>query len=310
MERRGLGMTDVHGELRRLILPVVSKLKEDGTFRCHGTGFVIFAQGRIAILVTAAHVLEAIRRIETPNSRFHPTTPDLFRIEQHLLTLQRVIPAVLFPNADGEVFPAVIQECVEMPKTDLGLCRIKLADGAVQFAKRFCLDTTPVHIGDQIRVFGYSAMEVKGESGNGFSNFNVTWNARIGTVCNVYERQGPTGQQHPCFSVALTLDSGMSGGPAVTLGRDSIPCVRGIVRSDESRPENLSTPAPLPTALISMLWPLLLFPVRGPDFGGSVSDQKLIELEQSGLVEDQGRGSQHIQYTQGPNGQVTHAHWT
>jgi hypothetical protein len=306
-------MSDVHAELRRVVLPMVSKNKEDGSCRCHGTGFVIIARGQFAYVVTAAHVLEDIRRIETPNPYYHPTTPDFFRPIRFQFLLQRVTPLVLFPTDAGEVVPAIIHEAVEMPKADIALCWIEFAPSVpstVQFEHRFCLDTRPVEMGDEVRVFGYNQVTLEDvDSADSLKRFTGAWGVRVGTVGSVYPRRGPTGQEHPCFQIDAPLESGMSGGPALTVDRDNIPCVRGIVRSDESRAENPTSSEPLLTALISMLWPLMLMPLRGPDVGGVVGEQKLLQLDR-GLIEDQGAARQHIRYRLGENGQVTCAEWT
>src|ERR1700730_2123272 len=59
-------------QLQKLILPIVAT-QRDGTVNCVGTGFLIAANGRYAHMVTAAHVVGHLRKIENPYSRHHPT---------------------------------------------------------------------------------------------------------------------------------------------------------------------------------------------------------------------------------------------
>jgi hypothetical protein len=147
------------------------------------------------------------------------------------------------------------------------------------------------------------------EPENAIAGFEGKWIAETGTVTAVYPRRGPTGQEHPCFQISATLVGGMSGGPVITLGENGVPTVRGVVRSDETRAANPESPDPPPTAIASMLWPIMLMPLHGPKQGGEVGERKVIELEQQGLILDKGKASKHISFRLGENGQVTEAEW-
>jgi len=210
-------------ELRKLILPIASKLRENGTIRCHGTGFVILAYGRHAYMVTAAHVIEAIRRIESPHLVHHPTTPEFFIPVRYLLQMRRVIPFVFFQDENVNGYPAIIQQCVEMKKADIALCSIEFPEYVppnVQITTRLWLDTAPVKVGDSVRAFGYSNMTVSPvEPGENIEGFKANWLVETGIVKEVYPTTGPTGQEHPCFQISSTLVGGMSGGPVMTIGR-------------------------------------------------------------------------------------------
>jgi hypothetical protein len=200
-----------------------------------------------------------------------------------------------------------------MKKADIALCRIEFPEYVppdMQITNRFWLDTAPVKVGDSVRAFGYSNMNVPlVEPGENIKSFKANWLVETGIVKEVYPTRGPTGQEHPCFQISSTLVGGMSGGPVITIGEDDTPCVRGVVRSDETRAADPESEEPPPTAIASMLWPVMLMPWVGPDQYGKVSDLKLIELERGELIQDKGKASRHVKFRMGENGQVTEAEW-
>jgi hypothetical protein len=81
---------ELRRELQKLILPIlVTHL--DGAVTCIGTGFLIVVNGRQALMVTAAHNIDCIRKIENPHRAHHPST--LFRVEKHRFELHKTRPA-------------------------------------------------------------------------------------------------------------------------------------------------------------------------------------------------------------------------
>jgi hypothetical protein len=99
----------------------------------------------------------------------------------------------------------------------------------------------------------------------------------------------------------------MSGGPVVSVGQDNVPCVRGIVRSDESRDPWAKDLAP--AALVSLIWPLMLMPSKLPENDGTVTGKRLLDLQRAGIVVDRGNASDHIAWSEGADGQIVDASW-
>jgi hypothetical protein len=62
--------------LQKLVLPIIST--DQGNNHCIGTGFLPVANGRHAHMVTAAHVMDKLRKLDNPYPRHHPTMPDFF----------------------------------------------------------------------------------------------------------------------------------------------------------------------------------------------------------------------------------------
>jgi hypothetical protein len=172
-------------QLQKLILPIVAT-QLDGAVSCVGTGFLIVANGRHAHMVTAAHVVAHLRKIENPYSPHHPSTPEFFRPQVFRFPLHRTIPRALY--YDGAVgYGAVIEAFLDMPKTDLALCRIAFEDAVpadIQYQTRFAIDTSPVKVGDRIIAMGYSEMNTSAVSQGDNSEliFGANWECPIGKV--------------------------------------------------------------------------------------------------------------------------------
>lgn len=156
---------------------------------------------------------------------------------------------------------------------------------------------------------GYSAMRAAPAATETTYAFDGQWLLRSGRVTEVFPTTGQTGQEHPYFQVDAALLPGMSGGPVVTVHDNSVPCVRGIVRSDESRVADPCAENPTPVALASMIWPLLLTPVTLPTRDGSVGGKRLLDLQREGLIIDRGCACEHIHRRAGDNGQIVEACW-
>jgi hypothetical protein len=198
------------------------------------------------------------------------------------------------------------------PKADLAYCRIAFDDRVpanVQFQARFGLDTTPVKVGDRVIAIGYSKMKVDRIADQNVHSFEANFNMKITTVRDVFDQTGPTGQEHPCFYVDDALEAGMSGGSVVTVASGGVPHVRGIVRSDETRAADVESEKPIPTALVSMLWPLMLMPASLPTTSGEIAGRTLLHLQREHLIIDQGNACDRIEFTQSATGQVERARW-
>jgi hypothetical protein len=78
-------------ELSMGVLPIAAENASGKTFVL-ATGFIIRANGRQAYLVTAAHVVREIRKMERPNPRHHPSTPAEFISVEYRVGLPQTTP--------------------------------------------------------------------------------------------------------------------------------------------------------------------------------------------------------------------------
>ena len=300
-------MSELRIELQKHVLPIVVALP-DGCIECIGTGFISFANGRQAHLVTAAHIIDQIRRIDRPRSRHDPSTPDVFRTIVYRFELKQANPKAIF--FDGSTaHAATIEAAVEMSKTDIALCSIRLDESVppnVCFTSRLVFDTTPIVKGESIIPIGYAPMKARCLSSTEFA-FDANWNSNKGNVVEVYANGGPTGQKGPCFAVDVPFKAGMSGGPVFTWD-DRVPYVRGFVMKGEERIVDNADVTPF--SLAGMIWPLMLMPVDLPNRDGSLrSERCLLDLEREGSLIDKGNAHDHVRLTRGDDLQIASARW-
>jgi hypothetical protein len=97
----------------------------------------------------------------------------------------------------------------------------------------------------------------------------------------------------------------MSGGPVVTQDETGQIFVRGIVRSDF---EYADPDAPAGGALVTAVWPLLIFPFKPPTEKGDIDwSQSVMELERRGAIVDRARGHQRIEILRDDIGKLVYA---
>lgn len=293
-------------KLWTVILPI---LAADAAGDCHvlGTGFVVVG-GRRALLVTAAHVMREVRRVERPRERHHASA--FFVPAEYRFELKRTRPFVLYQHPTAGVFTVAIEGFLEIADADLALCRIQLDEDVppeIAFAQ-LVLDTRPVDPGEEVVAFGYTAGSVAPTDDvvdGSQAKFTAQRVSRPGKVTDVYPVGGPTGQKGACFQCSAQFDPGMSGGPVLSNDGAGRMAVRGVVMSDWQLQGDRAGAGALATAI----WQLLLMPVDVPQADGRIGKRSLLELERERAIEDLGRGSAHVVVVRGENGQVVSARW-
>jgi hypothetical protein len=296
-------------QLQKHILPIVVTFP-DGSVDCIGTGFISVANGKQVHLITAAHVIEEIRKIDDPYPKSHLSMPEDFRAAVYRFELKHAKPRALY--FDGKTAHiANIEAAIEMPKADIALCSIRFDDASdTTFMSRLILDSNPPTIGERVIAIGYARMRTQTAKSTADwieRSFDASWACPKGEVTAVYPKVGPTGQKGPCFQVSVAFKGGMSGGPVFTWDERG-PYVRGFVMKGEDRIDDSDDITPF--ALAGMIWPILLMPVDLPNPDGSLRRERcLLDLEKEGVIVDKGNAHLHIKIVRGENLQIASAVW-
>jgi len=298
-------------QLEQLVLPLVAVTK-DAKWHEVGTAFVIAAlDPKRALLLTAAHNLKAVHRLDDP-PRHHFSTPDIL--------LPR--PAEWIDLKSTNLY-GMLKSSPEMVLVDMApswfnwgldaallLATIRPELNAT-FTMHFPLDSRPVTVDTPVMAVGYPGMKATStadyEANEFRAHVNLNLECRRGTVVAL-RPEGDTIHKWPGFLVSFALDSGMSGGPVIDLSGDA-PVVRGIVGGDVGEEEDWR-PGSGAHAFVSLLWPAMITKMRATEFTFVRPDQPplvltdatLLDLVRSGIVDDRGRAHEHARFEDLPDG--------
>jgi hypothetical protein len=129
-ENQQEGTDQLRQQLQKLIMPILAT-RRDGKVKCIGTGFLIVTDGRQALMVTAAHNFDWIRKIDNLNLAYYPSVPESFRPEIYRFELRNTKPRAMYYSG-GKAHKALIEATVQMTKADLALCSIPVQLGQVR----------------------------------------------------------------------------------------------------------------------------------------------------------------------------------
>jgi hypothetical protein len=127
-----------------------------------GTGFIIAAFGRQALVVTAAHNFEHAARVQRPWSLSHPTALPEFSLSmtQTIETDPRSVRA--FYRSDSVVDACIVGQVSMAPEIDIALFVMQLQESAPDDLLRnhIAIDTSEPAIGSEVAVTGYAPMAI------------------------------------------------------------------------------------------------------------------------------------------------------
>jgi hypothetical protein len=294
-------------QLQKVILPIIATAN-DGGFHPIGTGFIICAIGREAIMLSAAHNFTEITRIDRPYDWSHPTTPNEFRLpRQDNVVLRWTRMQALYRDSEGKGHFALIRNVYINNPCDVAVCTLQFEDQVppiVHFDSKIAIDTAPTKKGRSIIAAGYSEMQVLHHNVDYDANTAVTvyhqkleW--RHGQITSVYPSCGPRNQPWPCFQCDTPFDSGMSGGPIIDKTHGDLIVACGVVCSDSTSEASRMQAGSGRDAIASMLWPSMGIAIKEAMLGGVVGEVKLLDLQQRNFVDDKGNASEHISFVPG-----------
>lgn len=250
-------------------------------------------------MITAAHNLKEIERVDQPYELSHPSTPNEFRFTpQGNNALRRTDMKVLYPTGDGNEVLVPIPVAYVWPN-DTAVCVVQFqdhTDQSIVFESSIVIDTTPPSIGTPILAVGYSQMEVEATTQSGSTRLSykrqLTW--RPGRITRVFESRGPRGQDWPCFQADTPFDSGMSGGPILKkVGDLFVAC--GVISSDLTTEGSNLDAGSGSAAIASMLWPTMGVTIEEASIEGLRRPATLLELQHRNFIRDLGNASTHVE---------------
>lgn len=298
-------------QLEQLVLPLVAVTK-DAKWHEVGTAFVIAAlDSKRALLLTAAHNIQAVHRLDDP-PRHHPATPAILlpRPQEWINLKSTNVYGMLKSPSEMllvEIAPSWFNWGLD---TALLLATIRPEHDAT-FTMHFPLDSRPITVGTPVMAVGYPGMKATSTADYDANEFraqiNLNLEYRRGTVVAL-RPQGDTIHKWPGFFVSCALDSGMSGGPVIDLSGD-VPLVRGIVGGDLGETMGDATRGSGAQAFVSLLWPAMITKMRETDLtfvrpGQAplvLTDASLLDLVRAGIVDDRGRAHEHARFEELPN---------
>jgi Trypsin-like peptidase domain len=255
-----------------------------------GSAFILMAQKRFAVCLTAAHVIRDAARVQQPRDaqarRFE------FQMEQTLVDIDRTRLRAIW-NEPTHPRACVIAYAWTAASSDLSFFVATFGDEdeGAQFPSMSCsIDWRPPRVGQELAVFGCVAQWISdqelSDEGGGFT-LSKDFALRKGTVLALNQGRGRLAQG-PSFELSVPFPPGLSGAPVIDVPKGGAPLtIRGIVCADLSPVDAYSdtTVAGLGTAM--MIWPALGFRVPGFRFPGiHTPDALLHDLLRIGAIGD------------------------
>ncbi len=285
----------------------------DGYTELIGSGFIILADGRNALVMTAAHNFHFAETIQKPRKHHHLTTLPEFQTHRgNIFSVEREkLRAVYMSNSHVEA--CIIEGVSIVPELDIALCAIKfqeIYDGP-GFSYNFGLDSRHPNVGDEVVALGFSRMRIETQyvsSDKMLRYFKMMQKIemRKGTVTGVFQN-GLRQIAWPCFETTIPIDAGMSGGPVLPFGMSNSKMnACGVISKDFSTKESFKTFLASGQSIMGMIWPSVVLPFRCVfNEGGSPTETNLFDLIKRGIIIDAGDAGQNITFRCNNNGVLT-----
>jgi hypothetical protein len=282
----------------------------DGELRQIGSGFIIGATNGQILLLTAAHNLQEIKRIDDEKN-YVPVANVVNLRGNTFWQLKNTYTHVVFMGHDRP-YMLQISRAWWNGGSDVACVLVEVPEDHREDFKvdlRLGLDTTPPHVGEEIHAYGYTEMatldqEVSYGSADGRWRMTSTFVGVQGEVLEINPQSSMARFIGPCFRINVPISSGMSGGYVTRLTDDG-PRVCGVLCSDVSSEESAGIGSGH-AALAAQLWPIVDIQVdasEGAD--GAKQRVRLKRLFESRLIDDLGRA--HEKVTVVDNGDGTRA---
>jgi len=303
-------------QLQQAVFPIIA-VAGDAQWHPIGTAFVIAVVApKTAFLLTAAHNLHYIARVDAPHTQRNPiVAPDFHAEPPSQVNLSSTYVYAFVRNGPGGVLAEMIRSWV-CNTSDVALMLMQIRpDDEAEFPYRISLDSRPIREDTPTMAVGYPHMRADFTSPPDYEaldfrvGLGLPFVTRIGKVVSIHP-QGFGICRWPGFRVDASFDSGMSGGPVIDLS-GPVPLVRGIVCADMSGQFEDGTRIEGRQGFASMLWPAMTInpqiTLLGEDGGLLVSeDSRLLDFVRCGVVDDHGQAHDHVCIHQTTSGLAYH----
>ncbi|OIQ71132.1 hypothetical protein GALL_472530 [mine drainage metagenome] len=228
-----------------VVVPILFR-HAPGDYEQAGTGFIVAAMGRHALVVTAGHVLEAIcHRTRKPVARtlFCDGSED----KKFVIASDEHEIVIVIQNANA-TFYAEAFDSWGSKAHDIALLNVNIPEGLGSLInKQFAINPGGPKLGEEVHVFGYfegqdTSSEIIPPGFDGIlkhlmgdlpRQFIAKISSQKGRVVKDYP-DGTGLVRSPCFVVDVPFNSGMSGGVVFqVIGGRLVAC--GLMSNDEGQ---------------------------------------------------------------------------
>lgn len=289
-------------DLARVVLPIVA-VTRNAEWHAIGTSFIVAVPDpKRAVLLTAAHNLQYVARLNAPRQLHHSSTPLEFRSPKpSFISLEYTDVYICLVGSAHPVLAELVGAwfCDAFDVAPI-LVRIR-EDDDITFTEKLALNTSPIQSATRVMAVGFPGMlaasDADFEKGKFIASLQLQLQCKFGEAV----RKCPKGigiHKSPGFLVSCPLDSGMSGGPVIDLTGNT-PTVRGIVAGDVSNTPNEPSRGSGLQAFASMLWTAMVIETQiNIELGdGNILNSRgatLLDLVRHGFIDDVGRSHEHV----------------
>lgn len=302
---------DFKRQLAKLLVSFFATDK-DGYTELIGTGFILSAQGKNALVMTAAHNFDFARKIQKPKRISHPSTLPEFQVHKgEIFSVDKDKLGAVYIS-DEHIDTCQIKGVTVVPELDIALCAIQLQEHCIeiQFKDNFALDTRSPEIGDDIVVIGYSGLKMLKQKvySNKSRFFQIQQKIEMlrGKVTEV-SNSGLRNSNWPCFETTIPIVGGMSGSPVVYLGdADSSITVCGVVSKDISPKEAFNSFYVSGHSIMAQIWPSIFLPF-GCELEGENKpfESNIYDLIKKRIIKDAGNAPENSKMVKNNDNTIT-----
>lgn len=185
-------------------------IRHDLSLQLIGTAFIIQADGARAIVISAAHCFDEVRKVLHPETLHHSSALPEFLPPPKEIDLRQV--KALYVK-DRVPYPCIVELSLWDSKTDLAVLTVLAPDGhADLFRSMLWIDNSIPSVGEVVAMFGYGNMEIiPHKIERNAATIKRELILRIGRVENIYSERSFM-LAGPSIETTIPIYGGMSGG--------------------------------------------------------------------------------------------------